>query len=433
MSTKKIIYQLALRTFTPDGTLKAATKLLSHIASLGVDIVYVCPFYVEDSDIDRKTWSIRQCASKTNNPKNPYKIIDYFNVDEEYGTNEDLKAFVKEAHKNGLLVMFDLVYLHCGKNAVFIDEHPDFVERNEDGTLKMPDRWPFVRLNFECKELREYLISNMEMLITEYGADGLRCDVGDSVPLDFWKDAFVRLKKIKPDLITLNEGVDPEYVKEIFDMGYDFDWNTLVVEIFAKGKSASELREYYDKEKTKYEDNVGKLLRTIDTHDTASDCGLERNEVIMTSRGVEAALVITNTMTGIPFLWNGYEVCDDAENSMFSNRFYGKRSAINWSKAFTADGKRRLRFIKKIHSLFHENTAFSSDELTWIENTSADEVISYIKIDGNKKVLVAVNSKNTKTKINLDVNIKDICMKSGITLSENVLSIKPYGYIIAEI
>ncbi len=433
MSTKKIIYQLALRTFTPDGTLKAATKLLSHIASLGVDIVYVCPFYVEDSDNDRKTWSIRQCASKTNNPKNPYKIIDYFNVDEEYGTNEDLKAFVKEAHKNGLLVMFDLVYLHCGKNAVFIDEHPDFVERNEDGTLKMPDRWPFVRLNFECKELREYLISNMEMLITEYGADGLRCDVGDSVPLDFWKDAFVRLKKIKPDLITLNEGVDPEYVKEIFDMGYDFDWNTLVVEIFAKGKSASELREYYDREKTKYEDNVGKLLRTIDTHDTASDCGLERNEVIMTSRGVEAALVITNTMTGIPFLWNGYEVCDDAENSMFSNRFYGKRSAINWSKAFTADGKRRLRFIKKIHSLFHENTAFSSDELTWIENTSADEVISYIKIDGNKKILVAVNSKNTKTKINLDVNIKDICMKSGITLSENVLSLKPYGYIIAEI
>ena len=122
--SRKIIYQIALRTFTPDGTLSAATDLLAHVASLGVDIVYVCPFFVAENDENRETWSNRQRASNTNNPKNPYKIADYFHVDEEYGTEEDLKRFVDEAHRLGLGVMFDLVYLHCGRQAVFIEEHP---------------------------------------------------------------------------------------------------------------------------------------------------------------------------------------------------------------------------------------------------------------------------------------------------------------------
>jgi glycosidase len=51
---KKIIYQLALRTFTPKGTLRAATERLAHVASLGVDIVYICPFFVTENDENRE-------------------------------------------------------------------------------------------------------------------------------------------------------------------------------------------------------------------------------------------------------------------------------------------------------------------------------------------------------------------------------------------
>lgn len=337
----------------------------------------MCPFYKQDNDTDRATWSQRQIASNTNNPKNPYKISDYFSVDEEYGTSDDLKAFVEEAHRCGLLVMSDLVYLHCGKNAVFIDEHPDFVERDEDGCVKVAERWPFARLNFKSEGLRNYLFCNMETLITKYDADGFRCDVGDCVPLDFWQDSFQRLKKLKPDLITLNEGENPEYIEETFDMGYSFGWTSLMVEIFSGKTPASKLKEFHVSERVKYGDNVKKLIRTIDTHDTASDCGLKRNEIIMTSRGVEAALVVTNTFDGVPFLWNGYEVCDNAENNMFSNRDYGRRSAINWSKGFTGDGVRRMKFISNIHRIYHNCNAISDGALMWVDNSAPDEIISY--------------------------------------------------------
>ncbi len=431
-SNNLIIYQLALRSFTPEGTLNAAKLLLPHISSLGVDIVYICPFCVAENDNDRTTWSVRQTESQTENPKNPYKIADYFNVDEEYGTNEDLKDFVEEAHKCGLKVLFDLVYLHCGKGAVFAEEHPDFLERNEDGTIRVPESWPFARLNFESKELREYLYSNMETFLREYGVDGFRCDVGDQVPLDFWEDSFSRLKKDFPELITLNEGVSPEHIDNVFDMGYDFDWNTLMVNIFAKGESASKLKEQYDEEQKKYGDNISKLIRTIDTHDTASDCGLDRNEIIMTSRGVEAALVITNTFDGVPFLWNGYEVCDNAENNMFSNRFYGKRSWINWSRAFTQDGIRRMDFVKRIHNLHHNNEALISGKIEWISNDASDEVVTYIKKSDNQQLLIAVNTKNKPVTISKEININKVLMQSGAVIGDRI-NFEPYGYIVAEI
>ncbi len=430
---KKIIYQLALRTFTPDGTLNAATKMLAHVASLGVDIIYICPFFVTENDENREFWSKRQLASMTDNPKNPYKISDYFHVDEEYGPDEDLKAFVDEAHRLGLGVMFDLVYLHCGRQAVFIEEHPDFVERNEDGSLKVPDRWPFARLNFESRALREYLFENMEMFVREYGVQGFRCDVGDSVPLDFWQEAFERLRAIDPELIMLNEGVKEAYLKETFDWGYSFEYRKTMVQIFAKDDPASALRNLYDRECERYGRNIVNLTRALDNHDTASDCGLHRNEIIMTSRGVEAALVVTNTYLGIPFFWNGYEVCDDAENNMFSNRFYGRRSQLDWSKGFTENGKRRIELVRKLHALHHGYDAITNGELIWVENDCPDEVISYIRASGDQKLLVLVNSKNNDVTVKLDFagRTKEIILRYGVkTEDDTVFELKPYGYLV---
>lgn len=429
-----IIYQIALRTFTPDGTLNAAKDLLPHVASLGVDIVYVCPFFRADDDEDRITWSRRQKASNTDNPKNPYKIADYFTVDEEYGTNDDLKAFVDEAHRLGLLVMFDLVYLHCGRNAVFAKDHPEYLVQNEDGTLYLPDDWPFARINFKDTGLRKYLLSNMEYLVTSIGADGFRCDVGDAVPLDFWEESFNYLRTIKPSLITLNEGSKPELLDKAFDYCYGYIHNT-AKNIFAYDASASELVKAYYAQAQKYGININRVLLYLSNHDIASDCGLDRNEIIMTSKGVEAALVLCNTLAGITFMWNGYEFCDNAENCMFSNRFYGKRSTLNWSRAFTPDGQRRMIFIREIHDIHHSNDAIINGKLEWIDNDSPDDVISFIRKSDNQTLIIVINAKNKPVNVKIDTNtdFSKALLQSGVSADTNSLKIVPYGYIIAEI
>ena len=424
---KHVIYQMALRSFTPEGTLKAAEKLLPHVASLGFDIVYLCPVFKADNDEDQNAWSHRQRQSETNNPKNPYKMADYFNVDEEYGTNEDLKDFVETAHKNNLKVFFDLVYLHCGKNAVFIKDHPDFVEQDENGKPLVGDRWPFARLNYENPDLRAYLKKNMETFVKDYKVDGFRCDVADTVPLDFWADAFTYLKTINPELLTFNEGRSNEYLEVAFDMAYDFNWTKTMIDVFANKAPAKNIQETFIEQLNTYGHNYKNLAKTIDNHDVASDHVLNRNEITMTTKGVEAALVLCYTIGGIPYLWNGYEFCDNAENCMFSNRFHGRRSQINWSRAFTPEGQNRLEFIKKLNNLYHNHDEFSDTALEWIKTPYPDEVLAYKK--GN--ITIIVNTKNKKVS-DIDCCADNIYMQYGASISDNKLNLEGYGYIIAK-
>ena len=429
-----IIYQIALRTFTPEGTLNAAKEHLHYVASLGVDVVYLCALCQAENDPDKSTWSERQLASQTENPKNPYKAYDYFHVDEEYGTDDDLKAFIKEAHSLGLMVFLDMVFLHCGRSAVFIKDHPDFVERNEDGTTLVGEKWPFARLNFQNPELRAYLISVMKYYIADFEVDGFRCDVADRVPLFFWEEAFEEIRKIKPDIITYNEGKKPEYLENAFDICYSALWRAEFRNLFRGHGGVNSFREYCLQEREIYGDKVKRCTRCVDNHDQANNVGLRRNEIIMTGRGVDAALVIMNTYDGIPFLWNGVEFADQAENCMFSNRFYGKRSAMDWSYAFTQKGIERMALVKQLHALHHSEPCITKAFAQWLDNDRPDDVISFKKEYAGDVLTVVVNGKNEELTVTVDTALPSngVCMRYGAELDRNTVHLKPYGYVITK-
>jgi len=116
-----ITYQIQPRAFVKGSQLKEMTKKIPELADIGISILYMCPVFVADDDPEG--WSPRQKKSKTNNPRNPYRMKDYYHVDPEYGTDADLREFVKMAHKHDMRVMLDLVYLHCGPNAVFLKDN----------------------------------------------------------------------------------------------------------------------------------------------------------------------------------------------------------------------------------------------------------------------------------------------------------------------
>ena len=217
--TGGVIYQIQPRAFTPEGTLKAAQARLPRLAELGVTIAYLCPIFVSDDDMDQAFWSPRQKKSGMNNPRNPYRMKDFYHVDPEYGTDQDLKDFVAAAHALKLRVMLDMVYLHCGPKAVFIESNPDFVKRSDDGKIKNAG-WSFPGLNFASPALREYLWKNMEMWVRDFDVDGFRCDVADQIPLDFWVEGRARLERIKPDVGMLAEGMRKEDQLKAFDLDY---------------------------------------------------------------------------------------------------------------------------------------------------------------------------------------------------------------------
>lgn len=230
--SKGSVYQINPRTFSSKGTIKAITEELPFLADLGFSIMYLCPVFQEDESTDKKNWSNRQLASNTENPKNPYRMNDYFQIDSEYGSMDDLREFVKEAHRLGMRVLLDLVYYHIGPNAPILKEHPEFAKQDKEGNILLGE-WHFPVFDYDCQGLREYLYCNMTYYIGEIGVDGFRCDVGDAVPLDFWKEGLRRIQAIKSDAVIINEGAKCDYLT-VFHSIYSFHWHECIYDIVSK-------------------------------------------------------------------------------------------------------------------------------------------------------------------------------------------------------
>jgi hypothetical protein len=284
--TRGVMYQIQPRAFTPEGTLKAAQERLPKLADLGVDIIYLCPVFVSDDDPDIRGWSPRQKKSGMNNPRNQYRMKDYYHVDPEYGTDDDLKAFIAESHKLKIRVLLDMVYLHCGPTAVFLAEHPNFVKRDAAGKVAVA-AWGFPALNLANPELREYLWKNMEYWVRDFDADGFRCDVADGIPLDFWETARERLEKIRPDVCMLAEGTRREDQLKAFDLdyGWGFKWD-----------NAASIRKQWEKMRDERPRGGARFIRFIDNHDIANDAYDNRIEKAWGTRRVDAALIALFTL-----------------------------------------------------------------------------------------------------------------------------------------
>ena len=308
---KSAIYQINPRTFSKEGTIQAITDEIPFLKDLGFRILYLCPIFEADESLDNR--SPRQLASKTDNPKNPYRMNDYFSIDNEYGTMDDLRVLVKKAHEAGMYVLLDLVYAHIGNSADIIKRHPEFVMQNQDGSFVCTE-WNFPKFDFNNEGLREYLYCNMVYYISVIDVDGFRCDVGDMIPIDFWNEAKRRILRVKPDAVLINEGSRYHYMETAFDACYCFDWHECVRKIFCGTDSASKIKELYENLDLP---KGGKLLRDIDNHDTVTDW-LGRTETVCGHNGMEQIEVINYLIDGIPMVYAGNELACEAHLNMFA-------------------------------------------------------------------------------------------------------------------
>jgi maltose alpha-D-glucosyltransferase/alpha-amylase len=135
-----VIYELHVRSFYDAngdgiGDFAGLTQKLGYLQDLGVTAVWLLPFYPSPLRDDG------------------YDIADYYNVHPAYGTMQDFRAFLKEAHRRGLRVITELVINHTS------DQHPWFqrARRAKPGSnwrnfyvwSKTPDRYRDTRIIFQ--------------------------------------------------------------------------------------------------------------------------------------------------------------------------------------------------------------------------------------------------------------------------------------------
>lgn len=429
-----IIYQLFLRPFSPDGTIKGIIGYLPRIAELGADVIYLTSCCKADGDSNQEYWSPRHMRSKIDNPKNPYRVMDYYKLDEEYGTIDDLRELVSIAHENSLRIIFDIVYLHCGPNAVFIGDHPDFVRRDGEGNI-IYNAYRFPTLNFDSPELRRYLIDNMRFWIEKCGFDGFRCDVGDDIPLDFWREAVSELKADYPNLIMLNEGKKPEYIREVFDINYHAGWTGPLNEVLRGIKTADALVEIDRQTRSAYGDIKPVYLRGTENHDYANDYYDRRIDAV-DSNAAELSYVLNFTLDGVPFIYNGNELADGNRHSIFGTRVLAKELGVDWSLADSEKARTRFEFLKSLTTFRKAYPALADCPVVWLESTAPKSLLAFKRELGESNIFVVANlsREEISAEIAFELKTHKTLFERGIEIScdgeKTQVRIAPRGFAV---
>ena len=427
---QSVIYQINLRTFTPEGTLKAAEKRLPHVASIGVDIVYLCPVVLADDDPRPEFWSERQRKSGCNNPKNSYRISDFYAIDPEYGTDADLKDFVAAAHRLGLRVLLDLVYFHCGPSAVFLKEHPDFVMRAQDGSAEN-GFWCFPKLNYDSPGLREYLWRNMEYFIREFDVDGYRCDVAGLVPLDFWEEGRRRIDALKPDLVMLaeSEGDRRDEQRFAFELNYGFSFFQNVPRVLLGDKPVCTLREAHEKLRALALPGA-RFIHGTDNHDLANDQYENRVEKVC-PEWCPASLVLCFALDGVPMLYNGQEIADAHRHSFFANRFHGPVQGIDWTQQNSPAAETRMRLVRGLITLRRSTPALTLGATRWVDTPWPEELLAFRRETPEQTVFAVVNLGHAARTLALPSG--RLLLSGGmVACSGGAVILPPGGYLLLE-
>lgn len=425
--THGVMYQINLRAFTPEGTLRAATKRLPSIAELGATVVYLCPIALSDDDPRREFWSTRQKASGTNNPRNPYRMKDYGRVDPEYGTDADLREFVATAHKLGLHVLLDLVYFHCGPTSVLMDQ-PGFIQRDPAGKI-VNGSWNFPRLNFANPKLREYLWADMEHWVKDFNVDGYRCDVADAVPLDFWEEGRRRIDRIRPGLVMLSEGQRAADQVSAFDLSYGFSWYNTTSAVLTRSRPASDLRTVWEKQQSE-RPRGARFIRYSDNHDLAND--LLRPDVLFGEQAARVVSVINFMQDGVPFVYNGQEIGDTSRHSIYAVW------PVRWETACLPKAKATFEFYQKLCQLRRNQAALHSGEVVWIDHDQPGTVVAFVRRAGTEEILCVGNLSNRPVKVQLGLGgtsyrpLLSRGVKAGSTEGKLALDLEGFGYYVSQ-
>ncbi|TXT33545.1 MAG: alpha amylase [Chitinophagaceae bacterium] len=165
------MYEVNIRQYTQEGTFKAFAKHLPRLKEMGVTLLWLMPI----TPISKK---VRQGTLGSY-----YASSSYTSINPEFGTLDDFKQLVTEAHQLGFKIIIDWVANHTGWDHHWTIEHPDWMMKDEAGNFTEKNGWhDVIDLNFDVPQMRTALIDAMRFWVTECDIDGFRCDMAHLVP-----------------------------------------------------------------------------------------------------------------------------------------------------------------------------------------------------------------------------------------------------------
>lgn len=359
------LYEVNLRQYTPEGTFAAFAAHLPRLRDMGVKVLWFMPI----TPISRE--------GRQGTLGSYYACSDYTSTNPEFGTVDDFRQLVKQAHDLGFKVIIDWVANHTGIDHWWTQQHPGFYVRNAQGKFYDKNGWQdVIDLNYYNQQLRSQMIESMKFWIKECDIDGFRCDMAHLVPLDFWRQARHALDALKP-LFWLAETETVSY-HEAFDASYTWTWMHQT-EKYGEGTiNLHGLQKTLDDYRAQFPADALRLYFTSN-HDENSWNGTEYEKY------GDAALplaVFSCTWDGLPLIYSGQELPNRKRLKFFD------KDPIQWTGHYELHD-----FYKALLQLRASNPALKAIEstATRVHTTADDHIFCFIRKKHEREVLVLLN------------------------------------------
>lgn len=204
--SEAVLYELHVGTFTPQGTLAAATERLGELAELGITAIELMPL---GQFAGQRGWG--------------YDGVLPFALHPTYGEPDDLRRLVDRAHGVGMMVILDLVMNHFGPEGAYLHRiSPDFF----DPARQTP--WG-AAIDFSQDAVRDYWCECAEHWLGAFRLDGLRLDAVHQIQgpgADVFLHEFARrVRALRPDQPLHLVVEDDRNLPDLRQNGYDASWN----------------------------------------------------------------------------------------------------------------------------------------------------------------------------------------------------------------
>jgi cyclomaltodextrinase / maltogenic alpha-amylase / neopullulanase len=386
------------------GDMEGVINHIDYLKELGISGIYFTPIF--------KAYS-----------NHKYDTIDYMEIDPQFGTKETFKKLIDVCHQNGIKVMLDAVFNHSGfyfpqfqdvlkngekspyKNWFHIHEFPLVTEpRPNYDTFAFTPFMP--KLNTENPEVREYLLEVGRYWVREFNIDGWRLDVANEVDHAFWRDFRKEVKAIKPDLYILGEiwhDSMPWLRGDQFDAVMNYPFTTNIINLFAKQTiGVKEFIENMTHVIHMYPKTINEVaFNLVGSHDTPrilTQC----DENIERLKQIYSLLL---TFGGTPCIYYGDEI------GMTGTQDPGCRKCMEWDKEKQNQGL--FKHVQTLIRLRKEHPLLANEgELSFISPDEEGNCLAYTKTNGEKTILVILNTSKDAAAYKLPVELSKKTVKN---------------------
>ena len=400
------------------GTIRGITENVSYIKKLGLNAIYINPVFAAGE-------------------YHKYDLIDYFHIDPCFGTNEDFKELVETFHANGIKVIIDGVFNHCGWKFFAFE---DVVQKGQQSAYKdwfYGLQFPVIRPdngedypNYECfgyerlmpklntanLQVQEYFCKVGRYWVEEFHTDGWRLDVASEVNDGFWRKFHEEVKAVNPEAILIGEvweSANHWLDGTIFDSAMNYDFRKHCKRFFAEGSvDAAEFDGRVTDMRMRYrKQTVYAQLNILDSHDVSrflSVCGEDRKKY-------KLAIVFQMCFPGIPSVFYGDEL------GVTGIREEEYRQPMPWGRQ-----DELYAFFEQAIRMRKQQKALTQGDYHTLNAVAGSRFYGFERTYEKQRVMIFLNMEEAKMTCSIPENA-EILMQEG--WKDNILD--PYGYVVA--